>query len=1712
MPARAPVRAPSAQKPAAEARTGARERPRALSRRPAAGQGAVEAALSAPGAPLPERERREMEARFRRDFAAIRIHADPRAAEAARELGAQGFAIGRHIVVDSSLGPLDTPQGRALLAHELAHVAQQGAAPAPEAAALAPSRSVHETEATISANAEGAPVLTPAPAQIALSTGSAAKPSSGGVTGAQVFLNPPMIVFFSSTAGPVAASLRQANFPPGRHSLAIEAHKAAPKNAAAGGMQWRVVNMTIVSDEQMPNASSPFSVSFGKIDPLDYFGTQRIVVPLVVSERAGEMPPADPHAPPASLPDAKADTHDASPGPADEPKVEDESNPDKKEPARQIVQTTEHGLGTAPEIDPSKLRVVDAWPATLEGPDYGSSGGRSVFMMKLNYASADTRVGRVFEAANHVNYLWELYEPGRAREQSGRLESALDHFRESNRTISEDTEQAQKEQAEAAAELDAKKFAVALAAEQLEPASRLVRFVGDVFNLVADAIDGQNSTREVVWPKREGIFVLRVVAQPVDIPQEDGTMLRRRPSVRTQTVTLKTAEQAAKDARDNEAKALEYARYMMENAKDPLERKRWNRFATDTKAFYNSATALDYLQTRKFELEQDLQEARDAHDEDAVAKLKNELEALAKQIELASTREGRYQRHVYRPLGYIVSEVTGDTYRLLLDLAIRPPQQPGGSYTVEISDLTSHGGRAYTGVDPNVNRAAQMAALALSLQNDYGRGQLVLQLPSEEPFGGQVFKLPNRKGGDALARERLGDVLTIAGAVGSLAGPEVGLAVAAANGLMAADKLVDRFQQDHFHWDDPETINDIATIFVSAATLGSSGLQQIGQLQVARGGSTITLRVANVLGHAGGAVGEAQMFVASADTVTRLVEIQTEEREGRLNPKQAREQRAQALNAATQMAIGMATSHMGGEKAPDERASPAMETPATKRLKRAAAREGAPPDAGQAPRGRAAARGEPVVPEAPAGKPANEPGAPAGGGGEPRIIAREAPTKAVGERPAEASAPPADEAGGLQGQGRKGAPPGERAVEAAAPPADEASALQGEGRKGAARVEPPAEVSAAPAEKPGASRGKKRSGARRGEEPAVRSPVDISTEEGPPSSVDGLPEVTDLPKHSVISNIKPGDAKAVYESAIRELPQHEAGIFEDAETGERVVVQGGFGKDAHGRVFQEVGLKLLRSDPEFKGRKWKLVEHYHPGKEVTARLPSHNDFKYVAKTHRYAEGKVSSMVRWVDHAGQPHETVFEHDPHDPKGKPYKIHYDTTDGQRVTREFVDPPWVKGSDFQVFTERFTGASTDVEPPSLADRDVPTPREVPRPANERSLGKPAGKADAEPRAPGEPPPPAPERESSRPAGEAPEDVQNTGPLSEFRPGVGEPPPYEEGGIRQPMEKGAQLPPRETPEPAAGDAEDKPAPAPEKAAAVKSRKARPKEFEKRLTRIEETPKLDKPTRDVVSKALAKIRKLAKSDRKKAERLARALENRLTEKKAAGESMALDPETLSTLLGEERAPDEGFDEASNVVDAEDLRHYSEADKPKPDDVKLLQSVVDEVSARLLHDPEEALSWLSEGEKREVSRASKKILKEESGRNKKQPAPTKKSKKSRRRKPSADFDPAYPEMTKNFGKAVERAVVAELESRPELARFLPIRQRPYVPTPDIGMPLKGKGSDNADITTNHPKAIADHKARRYGNYTDLVTYPSLPKGWRFPPPESPRQTIPFPDH
>jgi hypothetical protein len=90
------------------------------------------------GAPLPNRVGSRMEAAFGADFSHVRLHAGPVAANLNREMGAAAFTVGRDVFFRDRLPNADSLQDQHLLAHELAHTVQQGAASRPRRAIARP--------------------------------------------------------------------------------------------------------------------------------------------------------------------------------------------------------------------------------------------------------------------------------------------------------------------------------------------------------------------------------------------------------------------------------------------------------------------------------------------------------------------------------------------------------------------------------------------------------------------------------------------------------------------------------------------------------------------------------------------------------------------------------------------------------------------------------------------------------------------------------------------------------------------------------------------------------------------------------------------------------------------------------------------------------------------------------------------------------------------------------------------------------------------------------------------------------------------------------------------------------------------------------------------------------------------------------------------------------------------------------------------------------------------------------------------------------------------------------------------------------------------------------------------------------------------------------------------------------------------------------------
>ena len=86
----------------------------------------VHEALHSSGQPMDAGTRGFMESRFGYDFNRVRVHTDALAARSADAVGAFAYTVGRDVVFGAGQYSPWTIAGQRLLAHELAHVVQQG--------------------------------------------------------------------------------------------------------------------------------------------------------------------------------------------------------------------------------------------------------------------------------------------------------------------------------------------------------------------------------------------------------------------------------------------------------------------------------------------------------------------------------------------------------------------------------------------------------------------------------------------------------------------------------------------------------------------------------------------------------------------------------------------------------------------------------------------------------------------------------------------------------------------------------------------------------------------------------------------------------------------------------------------------------------------------------------------------------------------------------------------------------------------------------------------------------------------------------------------------------------------------------------------------------------------------------------------------------------------------------------------------------------------------------------------------------------------------------------------------------------------------------------------------------------------------------------------------------------------------------------------------
>lgn len=108
----------------------------------------AERSLAGHGRRLEPPVRKEMEQRFGHDFGRVRVHDDVLAAQGAEAVGARAYTVGSDIFFAAGRYQPRQPEGRRLLAHELAHTVQQfGAVVGSQHLVVGSNESVHERNA-----------------------------------------------------------------------------------------------------------------------------------------------------------------------------------------------------------------------------------------------------------------------------------------------------------------------------------------------------------------------------------------------------------------------------------------------------------------------------------------------------------------------------------------------------------------------------------------------------------------------------------------------------------------------------------------------------------------------------------------------------------------------------------------------------------------------------------------------------------------------------------------------------------------------------------------------------------------------------------------------------------------------------------------------------------------------------------------------------------------------------------------------------------------------------------------------------------------------------------------------------------------------------------------------------------------------------------------------------------------------------------------------------------------------------------------------------------------------------------------------------------------------------------------------------------------------------------------------------------------------------
>lgn len=844
------------------------------------------AAQAGHGCPLPPAYAADFGSRLGADLGHVRIHDDAGAAAVADAAEARAFTLGSHVFFNHGEYRPDIPTGRALLAHELAHVAE---APGP---ASGPVRLMRQPKVEID---EGDVQVTYIPAGQA--------PPAQGRRVRETFER---LQVFSDSMDNAARVLaenagqdRERNVYVGLSPRFFKVYNGRGDKLGRFDTQ-ESKGITFLPGIYVVREGTFVAVTVSTLDPRrlgfeqpgrgrrsSLIGHQELTEEQKKVLEAEQARAAAEKRAPKPIPDIAVSVLDMVKEPsALKALIESVQNARVYffVPSYERQVGGGQGGGESAYASPIEGRAdgqpanAAPWPVTLEGPKLVPVGSDPTFEAKIDW-TANGNWGLaaqvITQVGTNIHYHWELFDITEYAKQqevkaAGKkekddaatpprktLDQRIREFNASKRGTGKevadmaganreftrefedwwsDTKRAARGVANPSGDTVADRLSHELAnrlALELTPVSLLVTAVHAAVRWVADLFAGPRKQKEIPVHDK-GIFLVRVITTPAVSEDRQGNQVIRPPSVDGKVVEVSEMDRAVEESLDEPAAQLAELRKQISLARKARENAR----ADYLQSLYDDANLrffgdpLEVLRKRRAGLTQgDLDAFRHNHpglsDYDrrhAVEKIDEQIEAYLRH-EKQRTEGTRVLSAPSRVTASLISEVTGEQYPLLL--AAGPMPLEGDRHRWQLSDLTSGEGMAYVGIGGTATAAFRSALRQFGDQAAYGRGRIGVRtagLGLEDWAPDQMF-VDSAPADWALAMKRIDDLVTTLAALGLIIS-SAGTGAAILGAAAAAARLIQRWQAGNLRAN-AETFGDVLSLLGGFGAVGEvvAGLQ-----------------------------------------------------------------------------------------------------------------------------------------------------------------------------------------------------------------------------------------------------------------------------------------------------------------------------------------------------------------------------------------------------------------------------------------------------------------------------------------------------------------------------------------------------------------------------------------------------------------------------------------------------------------------------------------------------------------------------------------------------------------------------------------------------------------------------------------------------------------------------------------------------------------------